>query len=76
MSQWGLIEKPRSSVIFHELEENYQRTDNGLSYDYTSRHERVKDSDRPGAHAIAKEKEKNFHQRSVYPGAISKVKFK
>jgi RHS repeat-associated protein len=48
------IKESRASIVFHEMEENYQRTENGLPY--SSAYDDVP----KGAHNIANEKGLNF----------------
>jgi RHS repeat-associated protein len=54
-------EENRSSVVFHELQESYERTDNELPYMYIYPNNRSKeDPDRKGAHGVAIEKAKDL----------------
>jgi RHS repeat-associated protein len=61
-SSGTVIKKSRSSIVFHELEENYQRTHNGVDYNGKS-----------GAHNLAKTREGKWHGKSYKPGEISKI---
>src|SRR5690606_12126887 len=54
------VTKPRSSVIFHELTENYERTQNNVNY-----------SGSDGAHARAITREMNWSGKSSSPGTVS-----
>ena len=76
--------KPKSSVVFHELAESFERTTNKLPYDFPLYDERgwsrwsfseagpdyLFDPTRDGAHDIAKKLEANFWQKSDSPGAV------
>lgn len=57
------VNKPRSSVVFHELAENYERTQNNINYSGTN-----------GAHAKAITREKNWSGKSSSPGAFSGIR--
>jgi hypothetical protein len=51
----------RSSVVFHELAENFERTDHGLKYMYINPNDISKeDPNRPGAHQTAINRAKNL----------------
>ena len=54
------VTKTRSSVVFHELSENYERTHNGVDYLGVD-----------GAHNRAIEREKKWHGKSYMPGAAN-----
>jgi hypothetical protein len=43
----------RASVVFHELDENYQRTEKKLPYLYLKPNSSVEDMNKPGAHRVA-----------------------
>jgi hypothetical protein len=73
------VAKPRASTVFHELWENYERTYNGLPYDfplydnsgntiYTGFMRFAKDNNRDGAHDKAIKAEEKFHNKSKHPG--------
>ncbi len=73
----NLVEKSRSSVVFHALEEIYQRTDKRLPYDYAIPDGKggfKLDPNKKGAHRIAIDKEERFHGRSRQPGKVAKYK--
>ncbi|NLF41275.1 MAG: hypothetical protein GX587_01105 [Bacteroidales bacterium] len=56
------VPKTRSSVVFHEMSENYERTVNGRNF-----------HDTPyslGAHSIAVGLENSWHGKSLTPGTI------
>ncbi len=74
-----IVAKPRASAVFHELWENYERTHNGLPYDfplydnsgntiYTGFMRFAKDNNRDGAHDKAIKAEEKFHNKSKHPG--------
>jgi hypothetical protein len=54
------VVKPRASIVFHELAENYERTTNGVDY-----------GGHNGAHAIAIRREYSWKSRSSQPGSIT-----
>lgn len=70
--------KPRASVVFHELWENWERTTNKLPYDfpvykngkpiYKQGLKIVYDENRDGAHDKAVEAEEHLPDKSKYPG--------
>ena len=66
----------RASLVFHELQENYERTDNSLPYVYSKKEysngrfvKLINDPDRKGAHetAIIKAEKLTPSARSSYP---------
>ncbi|MCT4637223.1 MAG: hypothetical protein N4A72_05910 [Bacteroidales bacterium] len=59
----SLISKSRSSMVFHELAENYERTTNGIDYHGQN--------GQPGAHDIAVSRENRWSNRSLIPGGIA-----
>nr|HMQ70821.1 hypothetical protein [Ignavibacteria bacterium] len=59
-SEGEVVEKSRASIVFHELQESYERTTNKLPY--------MDPKTNTGAHTIAIDKEANFHKKSHQPG--------
>ena len=77
--------KPRSSVVFHELQEVYERSTNGYPYKVPQFDGRgyskwggddgvIWDESKRGnsAHYRSEDKENNFHEKSNYPGKVDK----
>jgi RHS repeat-associated protein len=68
-----ILQKPRASIVFHELEENYQRTHNNLNYGSSGGHGKNsiggENIDENGAHGIAIKREKKWHGKSKQPGS-------
>lgn len=62
------IEQNRNILVFHALEEVYQRTENGLPYEYRIfdkiAKKTVEDKTRKGAHQVAIDKAEKFHDKS------------
>lgn len=58
-----VVAKSRSSIVFHELAENYQRTTNGINYHGSG--------SILGAHNIAVSQEQNWYGKSLTPGGIA-----
>ena len=58
------IEKSRASIVFHELTENYERTNNGVNYFGNKQHPF-------GAHSLAIKAENQWHGKSNTPGEIT-----
>jgi YD repeat-containing protein len=56
----ALITKPRATLIFHELAENYERTHNNVNYIGTN-----------GAHELAKKRELKWDKKSNTPGELA-----
>ena len=54
--------KDRNAVVFHELDENYQRTENGVDYNSTK--------NQRGAHLLSVDREKNWWRQSRDPGNV------
>lgn len=70
-----LVKKNRASEVFHELQENYERTENGHPYMYEDPNNiGVENPNRKGAHGISIDKEDNFHKRSNEPGKAKTIK--
>jgi len=67
-----LVKKARPPQVFHELQENYERTTNKLPYKYLKKigGKYVNDNSKVGAHQKAINKESNFHAKSHQPGVI------
>jgi hypothetical protein len=61
-NQNNIVTKPRASLVFHELAENYERTNNGVAY-----------SGNNGAHELAKKRELLWWGKSFMPGEVSKI---
>ncbi len=59
----AVVAKSRSSIVFHELAENYQRTTNGINYHGSG--------SILGAHNIAVSQEQNWYGKSLTPGGIA-----
>lgn len=57
------VAKSRSSIVFHEIAENYERTTNGVNY-HGSGFKR-------GAHDLAVSQERSWHGKSLTPGGIA-----
>src|SRR5690625_1819381 len=51
-----IVKKPRASIVFHELSENYERTHNKLNY--------------KSAREVSNKREENFEFKSHTPGSI------
>lgn len=61
-SSSGETSKSRSSIIFHEMSENYSRTHSGINY-----------SGKSGAHNAAITRENSWRGKSNTPGAITRI---
>src|SRR5690606_29100949 len=61
-SKGNEVRKSRSSIVFHELGENYERTHNGVNYSGAS-----------GAHQLSINRESNFYRKSNMPGQVTKI---
>uniref|UniRef100_UPI0025ED8C33 RHS repeat-associated core domain-containing protein n=1 Tax=Sphingomonas sp. TaxID=28214 RepID=UPI0025ED8C33 len=57
-----IVKKSRSTVVFHELAESYERTNNGVSY--------KGDAKGKGAHQLSIDRENAWWNTSSEPGAI------
>jgi len=71
-SETDLINAPRESVVFHELEENYQRTENSLPFS-----NQYDPSVKEGAHQVANRKGAEFSKgdpRKAPPGGVYEKK--
>ena len=62
----GVVIKPRRSLVFYELAENYERTHNGINYNSRGF--------RPGAHLLSQQRENRWNQKSLTPGELEKNK--
>jgi hypothetical protein len=78
----GKTDKPRNSMVFHELWENYERSTNLEPYQYSqldangkaineSALEYKEDKTKKGAHQKAVDAEANFWNKSLVPGAAT-----
>lgn len=56
------VRKSRSSIVFHELAENYERTHNNTNYRGAS-----------GAHQLSINRESNFYRSSNMPGQVTRI---
>ncbi len=56
------VRKSRSSIVFHELGENYERTHNGVNF-----------HGNPGAHQLSINREARFHRKSNMPGQVTRI---
>jgi len=59
------VGKSRSSVIFHELVENYERTEHNVNYHGSNGNS--------GAHQLAINREQNYHGKSSSPGQVTRI---
>lgn len=65
----NIVPKNRASEVFHELQENYERTVNDLPYLYEDpKNSGKEDPNRKGAHKVAIDKEAKFYKKSKEPG--------
>jgi len=62
-SSGATVAKSRSSIVFHEMAENHERTTNGINY-HGSGFKR-------GAHDLAVSQERSWHGKSLTPGGIA-----
>nr|WP_315218679.1 RHS repeat-associated core domain-containing protein [uncultured Flavobacterium sp.] len=59
------VSKSRSSVIFHELAENFERTENGIDYNLSTSNK--------GAHQMSIDRENGWSGASNSPGTVSSI---